>query len=833
MRNQIKVLMAMFLFGLQFFVEAQFSGNYVIQNAASGKAISVYNSYTANSTKVHLWDYVANPDQIWAFTVDVNGKYTIIGQRSLRALDVASGSTADGATIQIYDSNGTNAQKWEVVDLGNSTYKIINVGSGKAISVDNNGTSNGSNINQWTYSGSSGQIWKIVSTDQVSDLQGPITTHKNLNQPHTEPLIPKWALGYMQSQWGGGYGYDTQTGFLNHAKALRGISNPYGDHTHPADVMVLDMYWCGGTDASWNWPTNMLWDYNKYPNPKAMIDELHSMNYRLAMNYHASGFGSEWLAKMKDHLNMGLDIVWLDFWTANSVEESQIWDLLGQVWGDNRRKMFFARHYARPNKFNHESNPYGQLGQDKNPDEAAIQKTMPMHWTGDVDGSWSGFQETIEGIVYGIDGAMDGWSYLHADCPGHIGGSDPELANRWIQFSDFSPFTRNHGATSSRDVWAWGQHVEDNSKFSRSLRYRLLPYIYTTCWQVWDKAMPITRPLRLVYPGQRDDIRYEYMFGDNLLVAPVYKARTSFTNEKMDVYLPSGEEWVDYWTHQTFTGGQSVKYDVSVVNDKYIPLFVKRGSIIPMGPQIYWIDTKIHPDPITLDIYPLKDGVSSFRMYDDDGETNNYKSNKYATTDFSCNQSTSGIKVDVSATIGTYSGKPSVQNYILKINLIEKKYNHITKNGANIPAIVNYQDLLGTNAPNEGWAIDKVNHILYVRFQTAVDMANTIFIEEAIVSSIDYINPVAQLFNVEVYPNPANRDIVTIKCNFDCEGAVLELIQVSTGSSLIKTRIENSATALNLSSVTNGIYLVRVKGNGHEISKKLVIQKLQLGSSNI
>jgi alpha-glucosidase (family GH31 glycosyl hydrolase) len=548
-----------------------------------------------------------------------------------------------------------------------------------------------------------------------------------LNPPHTEPLIPKWALGYMQSGWGdekeGSQGYDTQSNFIDHAKALRGLENQYGKHLHPADIMVLDMYWTG---KEWSWPGNMTWDHGAFPDPKGMIDELHALNFKLMMNYHEGGFGLNWLAQLKRDLDYGLDIVWLDFWRGDSTYEKQVWQLIREHSGNNKRIMFMARHYARPNHHNQEA----ILGGDfmRSPNEEAMEKSMPVHWTGDVKGTWEGFAESIEGVVYSEDGAMGGWSYLHTDTPGHTQGEDPELATRWIQFSDFTTMTRNHG-TTGRDVWSWGPQVEEDSRFSRMLRYRLLPYIYTYSWEIWEKALPLTRPLKLAYPGQRDELRYQYMFGDELLVAPVYNKAASFPDNKMNVYLPKGEEWVDYWTHEVHQGGQTIGVDVGLDNQQYIPLYAKRGAIIPMGPEIYWIDTAVHADPITLDIYPLTQGKSRFTLYDDDGETLEYQKGGFVLTEFKVNRSAKGIEVNIGESQGRYKGKPDSQNYIFKINLIDEAYTKVILNNSTLSQVKEYQQLLERKS-KKGWALDVENKILYIRFVTATGTANIVKVKK-------------------------------------------------------------------------------------------------------
>ena len=586
----------------------------------------------------------------------------------------------------------------------------------------------------------------LLVTAAVADSAG----HIQLNKPHTEPMIPKWGLGYMQSQWGyneGGepFGYDTQDGILNHARALRGLPNPYGDHRHPADIMVLDMYWCGGQvgDFScWDWPNNMIWDKQKFPDPAAMVRELHDMDFKLMMNYHAGGIDThrdDWMSAMRSHLDMGLDAPWLDFWTAGSAVETEIWKMLREHKGNDRRLMWMARHYTLPNTENAEGGQFDDdgiyqdgIGVQTPPDEDEVEKTMPVHWTGDVAGSWLGLQQSIEGIVYGPDGAMGGWSYLHSDTPGHSGVSGPEdgeLAIRWIQFSDFTTGTRNHGWTP-RDVWAWGPLIEEYSYFSRMLRYRLIPYTYTYLNRIWEQAIPLTLPIKYAYPGEADELKYQYLFGDHLLVAPVYRAAAEFPEEKMDVYLPKGEQWVDYWSHEIFEGGQTIRADVGEQQLKYIPLYVRMGAIIPVGPEIFHIDPSVHPDPLTLDIYPAVSGQSEFVFYDDDGESLGYQRGEFARTKFTVERSPEKIRIVLGESVGEYSGRPSSRNYILKVNLIDSEFRSVKMDGKELVFIEDPVELQSDAGRPGSWAMDQSNNILYVRVSTSTDLARTLEISQ-------------------------------------------------------------------------------------------------------
>lgn len=442
---------------------------------------------------------------------------------------------------------------------------------------------------------------------------------------------------------------------------------------------------------------------------------------------------------MEGHFELGLDAPWLDFWTAGSEIEKEIWGLLRKHRGDNKRLMWMSRHYALPNSENAEGGEFDDagvyqdgIGIETPPNEDDIEKTMPVHWTGDVAGSWLGLQQSIESIVYGPDGAMGGWSYLHSDTPGHSGVSGPEegeLAIRWIQFSDFTTGTRNHGWTP-RDVWVWGPLIEQYSFFSRMLRYRLIPYTYTYLNRIWEEAIPLTLPMKYAFPGEADELKFQYLFGDQFLVAPVYKAAADFPEQKMDVYLPKGEQWVYYWDHAIYEGGQTVKVDVGKQHMKHVPLFVRRGAIIPMGPEIFHIDASVHPDPMTLDIYPRASGQSEFVFYDDDGETLDYQKGAFARTKFSVEKSSGNIKVHLGASQGNYTGKPDTRNYIVKINLINAEYKSVERAGKMLTFTDSFTDLLSEAGPIDTWALDEENRTLYIRVRTSTDQPQVLFISE-------------------------------------------------------------------------------------------------------
>ena len=192
-----------------------------------------------------------------------------------------------------------------------------------------------------------------------------------------------------------------------------------------------------------------------------------------------------------------------------------------------------------------------------------------------------------------------------------------ELYARWFQLGAFSPIFRSHGWVWREHVpWAHGPEVEAICRRYAELRYRLLPYTYTLAWQAHTLGLPLMRPLVLNYP---DDPRtwtldHEYLWGDDLLVAPVTREGAT----AWPVYLPRGS-WFDFWTGERHEGPRGVT--IAAPLDR-LPLLVRGGAILPLGPVVQ--HTGERPlDELTLQIYP--EGTSRFELYEDDGRSNAYR----------------------------------------------------------------------------------------------------------------------------------------------------------------------------------------------------------------
>ena len=244
---------------------------------------------------------------------------------------------------------------------------------------------------------------------------------------------------------------------------------------------------------------------------------------------------------------------------------------------------------------------------------------------------------TASGIAFwGND--IGGWQYLPqttiATKPALLDASDardvvgenrdyPELLTRWFEYGTFMPTLRLHGDRKHTEIWAFGREAEAIMATYDKLRYALIPYIYSSAKHTWDTGVPFMRALWMDFPNDPNvaGIGAEYLFGPAFLVAPV----TEQGQTKKRVYLPEGTDWYDYWTNEKLRGGQWV--EVAAPIDR-IPLFVKAGSILPMGSDIASTATK--QVIAELKVYPGANGT--FQLYDDDGRSYGYETGKGATT---------------------------------------------------------------------------------------------------------------------------------------------------------------------------------------------------------
>ncbi len=313
-------------------------------------------------------------------------------------------------------------------------------------------------------------------------------------------------------------------------------------------------------------------------------------------------------------------------------------------------------------------------------------------WSGDVASSWDMLRKQVPA---GLSFSLTGNPNFNTDIGGFFCGSyntkgsgsapkNPqfqELYVRWMQYGLFCPVFRSHGADAPREIWQFGQKGEpvyDAIEKQIRLRYRLIPYLYSTAWQVTSNNESYLRPLFSDFTQDKKvwDMTDEFMFGRQILAAPILdpqyteekiiredamtgwdkkeiSSKESSSKESIDwtatktatKYLPKGTVWYDFWTNQSYKGGQDV---VLTTRFNQVPMFVKAGSILPLGPEMQYVGEKAW-DKLELRLYPGADGA--FTLYEDEGDNYNYEKGVYSTIHFSWNDKTRTL------TIGTRKGE--------------------------------------------------------------------------------------------------------------------------------------------------------------------------------
>ena len=314
-------------------------------------------------------------------------------------------------------------------------------------------------------------------------------------------------------------------------------------------------------------------------------------------------------------------------------------------------------------------------------------------WSGDVNSSWDMLRKQVPaGLSYTLTGNPN----FNTDIGGFFcgsyntrgGGSAPknpqfqELYVRWMQYGLFCPVFRSHGADAPREIWQFGKKGEpiyDAIEKQIRLRYRLIPYLYSIAWQVTSNNDSYMRPLFADFAADKTvwDMTDEFMFGHSILAAPIVNPQyteeriirtnemtgwnrqnatengstgaVDFTATKTATkYLPKGAQWYDFWTGQRYQGGQNVEIQTSL--DR-VPMFVRAGSILPLGPEMQYVGEKSW-DNLELRVYPGANG--SFVLYEDEGDSYNYEKGTYTTITF--DWSDKSRTLTIGARRGSYPG---------------------------------------------------------------------------------------------------------------------------------------------------------------------------------
>lgn len=515
------------------------------------------------------------------------------------------------------------------------------------------------------------------------------------------PLPPRFAFGYWWSRY---WNYSDEE--------IRDLVSNFNKYQIPLDVLVIDMDWHVTDGLSFKrekaqtdefgerkgW-TGYTWNKNLFPDPDKFLTWTNEQHLKTTFNLHpASGIlaNEEKYASfakavsfdtiahkgipfecadknfMKALFNIvlhpmqekGVDFWWLDWqqWPYSKKVEglSNTWWLNYCFFSDMERQ-----GVQRPLLYHR----WGGMGNHR----------YQIGFSGDAIITWNSlafqpyFTTTASNVLYGY------WSH---DIGGHMFGNwpdemkkiDPELYTRWMQFGTLSPIFRTHSSKDGRlkkEIWNFPVEYSSALLDAIKLRYALAPYIYTMARKTYDTGISLCRPMYYDYPANDEaySLKSQYMFGDNLLVAPIISPmENNLSNVK--VWLPSGFDWYEVYTGNFLQGGQTL--DRSFLLNE-IPLYVKAGTLLVMYPDVE--NLQENPDKLIVKTFPGKKG--SFRLYEDEGNNDNYKGNAYSYTQVNSQElGDTLLKVEILPREGSFHG------------MIETRQTEIQVVGRNVPVSV-------------------------------------------------------------------------------------------------------------------------------------------------
>jgi len=471
------------------------------------------------------------------------------------------------------------------------------------------------------------------------------------------PLPPKYVLGSWFSRY---WPYTDEQ--------YRAIIDEYDAHGVGIDVLVLDMDW---HLDSW---TGYTWNPRYFPEPERFLDWAHERGLRITLNLHpadgvgkhesmfremreAVGGGREmyrvpfdcgdqrFMRAYFDVLHRPLETMGVDFWwmdwqqgTSSSIPGlDPLWWLNHLHWEDMERNP--DRGDLRPLIFSR----WGGLGNHR----------YPIGFSGDTFNDWDSlaWQPEFTAMAGNV-----GYAYWSHDIGGHQPGPvDDELYARWVQYGVFSPALRLHSGRepkAERRIWTFRPDCFDAMRAAFAWRYRLLPYIYTECRRTFDESVPLCRPLYYEWPDE--DGAYAYLFGDELLVAPVVRALDGASHGALvDAWIPPGR-WTAWMTGRTYDGPGPVRMLVPLDET---PVLVRAGGVVVEGPDVLRANDR-PLDEATINVFPGDRG--SYRLYEDDGLTRGYERGDCAWTMIDHETRPDGARVvRIAATDGAFDGAPA------------------------------------------------------------------------------------------------------------------------------------------------------------------------------
>jgi len=499
------------------------------------------------------------------------------------------------------------------------------------------------------------------------------------------PLPPRFAFGTWWSRY---WAYSDQE--------FEDLVRGFRQNDVPLDVLVIDMDWHLTFHQNWfnremdqsghqlGW-SGYSWNKLLFPDPDQFLKKIRAEGLKATLNLHPASGVQPWedayaemakrmgidpatkkyvpfdIANKKfatnymDLLHHPLERRGIDFWWLDWQQEARTSTAgVNPTWWLNY--VHFSdqeREGKRPLLFHR----WGGLGNHR----------YQIGFSGDTISVWDSlaFQPWFTATAANV-----GYAYWSHDIGGHMPGAvDPELYTRWIQFGTFSPILRTHttkNPDSERRIWAYPEPYADIMREEFQFRYALVPYLYTEARRTYDTGVAFLRPLYYDWPEaeQAYAAKNEYMFGDNMIVAPVTSPidkSSGLASEQ--VWLPAGE-WIEWDTGRHFSGPVVLTRRFSI---RETPVYVRAGTIVPMAPKMRYTSEK-PLDPLIVTVFPLASGSkSAYTLYEDSGKAREYQTGNATWTNIEATEADGQLSISIAPPQGSFAGMLTERSYELHL----------------------------------------------------------------------------------------------------------------------------------------------------------------------
>ncbi|RFM31085.1 glycoside hydrolase family 31 protein [Chitinophaga silvisoli] len=514
------------------------------------------------------------------------------------------------------------------------------------VSVNDDAPATWNNANQqlsWQYRAKAANLYLWPASTIYAGANGYV---KLTGKPK---LPPRWAFGYLQSQWG----WEDSTYIAN-------VLSKFRSHKLPVDAFIFDFEWYTTTPdytvakAGKEGYSDFNFNPTLFPHPAKQIADFKKA-------------GVKFIGIRKPRLgnNLLLDTARQNGWLSHPESESRDLNFSNaklrqwfenktkpmlqagvDAWWDDEGESYYTCYYwwntaqfhllneVRPNYRHFTINRAFSPGN---------QRFGYCTWNGDIQSSWESLADVPKDL---LNFSLAGMYYGACDIGGFHGTPEKETLVRWFQAGVFFPIMRAHSdlGTTARFPFLWGEDGEAAMRKALELRYQLLPYTYSLGHEAYNTGAPIMRPLVMEYPADTTtaNMTDEWLLGKGILAAPLLNA-----GGKRSVYLPE-DTWYDFFSGEAIRGPKTIAVRKQLDE---IPVYVRAGTILPLGPVVQYTE-QTSTTPLEIHIYPGKNG--SFKMVEDDGTSYNYTKGNTRTTTFAWDDATKTLSWKVS---GTYSGK--------------------------------------------------------------------------------------------------------------------------------------------------------------------------------